>query len=161
MVQTRPVGSNVNFDSPDSSIANARSIIMEPKLLRFGGSTRGPPISRQTISSRGSEPCTRHSTSTRPRSLVSDPYFRAFVHNSCTAMLIESACFGLSRTDGPFCHTRALAEPIKPTASRTTSESEAFCQFDRVNTEWAAERALMRPWKASRISAGTCAPLKV
>lgn len=78
MTQVTPSGSNCISTVPPISAARPRWIIREPKLLRCGGSTRGPPLSLHCSSIVPSTSMS-HCSQTCPSGTLSAPYLVVFV----------------------------------------------------------------------------------
>jgi len=79
----RPSGANVNSALPLKYPASSRSMMVDPKPLRVGVSTGGPPASVQRKCS--SLDATFQVTSTVPTEFESAPYLAALVASSCNA----------------------------------------------------------------------------
>ena len=98
-VHRTPSLANARSTSPPSSAARYREINREPKPVRVGVSTDGPPCSFQT---RRSIAASSVQVRLTPPSLLERlPYFDALVTSSCTAIASDRAARGESRTRGP------------------------------------------------------------
>ncbi len=131
---------------PVQIASRAFSIRRLPNPRRVGGTTGGPPLSRQLRWSRSSFAVQR--SSTRPSGRESAPYFAALVASSCSASESASAWFGETSSAGP---SRTIWPVTKGAMARATrSATSAPAQLRSVSKSCARARATIRAFTAVR-----------